>query len=361
MSLSLPRNHGCRLSDAWTYKGMRTLILENELLRIVVLVDKGSDIVEFRYKPQDLDFLYFSPGGIRNPAHTIASAATSEPYLDYFSGGWNEILPNGGPSVNYRGAELGQHGEISLLAWDYLVVEDTPDRISVKLWVRALRTPFLLEKTLSMEAGKAALFIDERLTNEGGEKVDFMWGHHIAFGRPFLDEGVTIDAPAHNIEAQGGWVNYEPRRFVPESRGQWPYIPSVNGGMVDASEVPAYGTMQAQEMAYLKDFDSGWYVITNRVRSVGFGIRFDESVFRYIWYWQQMGNIASGYPWWKRMHTQALEPWSSYPSNGLNEAIANGSALSLEAGEYLETSLAAVAFEGQPGVTGITPNGTVLR
>lgn len=360
MTLSLPRNHGCRLSDAWTYKGMRTLVLENDLLRVTVLIDKGSDIVEFRYKPRDLDFLYFAPAGIRNPARTVTSAATSAPFLDYFSGGWNEILPNGGPSVNYRGAELGQHGEISLLAWDYSVVEDTPNRISVKLWVRALRTPFLLEKTLSMEVGKAALYISERLTNESGEKVDFMWGHHIAFGRPFLDEGVTIDLPARTIEAQGEWPNFEPRRFMPESTGEWPNIPSVNGGTVDASKVPAYGTTHAQEMAYLKDLSAGWYAITNVARNIGFGIRFDESVFRYIWYWQQMGDVASGYPWWKRTHTQALEPWSSYPSDGLNEAIANGTALMLDGGQQLETTLVAIAYEGQSGVTNITRDGNVV-
>ena len=74
MSLGQPRNHGCRISDAWTFQGMRTLILENELLRVTVLVDKGSDIVEFRYKPFDLDFLFLSPGGIRNPNRGIVSA-----------------------------------------------------------------------------------------------------------------------------------------------------------------------------------------------------------------------------------------------------------------------------------------------
>jgi hypothetical protein len=67
MSYGKPRNHGCRISDAWTYEGMRTIILQNELLRVVILADKGSDIVVFRYKPRDLDFLLAMPGSIRNP------------------------------------------------------------------------------------------------------------------------------------------------------------------------------------------------------------------------------------------------------------------------------------------------------
>jgi hypothetical protein len=119
MPLGQPRNHGCRISDAWTLAGMRTLILENELLRVVVLVDKGSDIIEFRYKPHGLDFLFFSLSGLRNPTVNLPSAPSTGPFLDYFSGGWNEILLNGGPHVTYKGAELGQHGEISLIPWEY--------------------------------------------------------------------------------------------------------------------------------------------------------------------------------------------------------------------------------------------------
>ena len=38
------RNYGCRVSDSWTYRGLRTAIIENELLRIVILIDKGADV-----------------------------------------------------------------------------------------------------------------------------------------------------------------------------------------------------------------------------------------------------------------------------------------------------------------------------
>ena len=146
MPLGLPRNHGCRISDAWTLAGMRTLIFENELLRVVVLIDKGSDIIEFRYKPLDLDFLYFAPGGLRNPRQHTLSAPSTGPFLDYYSGGWNEILPNGGPHINYQGAELGQHGEVSLIPWEYAIVADSPQKVAARLWVRPVRTPVFLEK-----------------------------------------------------------------------------------------------------------------------------------------------------------------------------------------------------------------------
>ncbi len=361
MSLGLPRNHGCRISDAWTLAGMRTLILENELLRVVVLVDKGSDIIEFRYKPLDLDFLYFAPGGIRNPRQDTPSAPSTGPFLDYFSGGWNEILPNGGPHVTYKGAELGQHGEISLMPWEYAILEDSPDRVAVRLWVRPIRTPFFLEKTLSLEPGRAVLMIEERLTNEGGELQHLMWGQHIAFGRPFLDEGAVIDSSAQKFIVHEAIPGYEPRRFQPDSVSDWPQSLAPDGTPADASQIPAYGDTQAQEMAYLTDLNEGWFAITNPTQKAGFGLHFDPSLFRYIWYWQQLGDVAQGYPWWGRTHTAALEPWTSYPTNGLNEAIANGTALELQPGEQIQTKLCAVAYEGAERVSNITVTGEIKR
>lgn len=359
MSFARPRNHGCRISDAWIFAGMRTVVLENELLRVVVLLDKGSDIVEFRYKPRDLDFLLAMPNGSRNPARGIPSAPSEGPFLDYYGGGWNDILPNGGPAALYRGAAFGQHGEISLIPWEHAIVADAPERVAVRMWVRPLRTPFLVEKTLALEPGRAVLQIHETVTNESGEPLDLMWGQHIAFGRPFLDEGAVIDAPAREFFVHEAMADYEPRRFRPGWRGGWPLAVSPAGEPVDAAEVPAYGAAQQQEMAYLTGLSRGWYAITNPVRRVGFALQFDPAVFRYVWYWQQLGDVARGYPWWGRLHTTALEPWTSFPTGGLPEAVANGSAWRLAPGERLATAFSASAYEGLERVRQVAADGSV--
>lgn len=359
LAAQLPNNHSCHISTGGSLAGMRTIVLENELLHVVLLVDKGSDIVEFRYKPFDLDFLYHAPGGIRNPNHGLLSSPSSAPFLDYYSGGWNEILPNGGGLVSYKGADLGQHGEVSLIPWEFSVVADSPQKVAVRLWVRSLRTPLFLEKILSLESDRAVLDIDERLVNEGGEPIDVMWGHHIAFGRPFLDDETLVDTSAQRIVAHGEMDDFEPRRFEPGAQGAWPYVAGPEGDAVDASIVPAFGDIQAQEMAYLSDFQEGWFAITNPTRKVGFGLNFDANLFQYAWYWQQLGNAAKGFPWWGRTHALALEPWTSFPTNGLNEAVANGTALHLYPGQEIQTKLSAVAYSGLTRVKTITGNGEV--
>lgn len=347
----------CRVKEVTGDYGLLNIVIENELLRVVVLADKGSDIVEFRYKPTDTDFLLHLPGGVRSPQ---VSGLSNMAFIDSYSGGWNEILPNGGASSSYKGVQFGQHGEVSVMPWKYAIIEELPERVSIKLWVHPHRTPFYLEKKLSLETGTAILHIEESLTNEAGEEMHCMWGQHIAFGNPFLLEGARIFAPAQKFIIHEAMENYDPRRFAPGETFPWPNAKTPGGHIDNAGVVPAYGDFQTQEMAYLSELTDGWYAILNPVQKVGFGLRFDHNLFRYIWYWQQLGNVAKGYPWWGRLHTTALEPWTSYPTNGIAEAVENGTALVLRPSEKINTSIKAVAFDGFSFVDSISPSGEII-
>jgi len=153
---------------------------------------------------------------------------------------------------------------------------------------------------------------------------------------------------------------YEPRRFQPESRSAINQVPAADGsGVVDARDVPAYGAAKAQEMAYLAELQDGWYAISNPHKNAGFGVRFDHNLYKYIWYWQQLGDVAGGYPWWGKLHCTALEPWTSYPTNGLNAAIGNGSALQLAAGETVSHRLIATAFNPDGRVQKVDEDGNI--
>lgn len=359
MSLGRPRNHGCRISDEWTYKGLRTLILENDQVRITVLLDKGTDVVEFRYKPLDLDPLLFLPGGIYNPKDDTPSAPTNEPFHDYYSGGWNDIVPSAGAPSSYKGAVFGQHGEVSLIPWEHALLEDEPQRVSVRCWTRAVRTPFFLDKTYTLEAGRTTLQIEESVTNEAGEAMPLTWVQHVAFGRPFLNEGAVIDVPARRFAVHEEMSGYGPRRFQPGAEVDWPLVPAPDGGTDDASQVPAYGSKQAQVMAYILELEDGWYAITNQVRKVGFALRFDEQIFPCIWYWQQLGDVADGYPWWSRTHCAALEPSTYYPGGGLGQAVERNAALVLEAGQRIQTDIRATVYAGLERVSHVTHEGDV--
>lgn len=334
----------CSISDDWTLQNMPVVWLENDYLRIGILAGRGSDIFEFRYKPKDVDFMLRLSKGIRNPNLDFSQQrGTHNQFEDYYYGGWQEILPNS-PAFDYRGAALGQHGEISLTPWKHAIVENTPKRVSVKLWTRPLRVPILIEKTLTLEADRATLFIAERLSNEAGTSLDLVWGHHIAFGLPFLKEGATITTNARTFYAEP--LMPPQRRFQPGIETTFPNALNINGHDDNARMVPPESATPYSDLAYLSGFDEqAYYALKNEVKNVGFAVRWDARIFSHVWYWQERYATRDA-PWWGNTYAVALEPWTNRWRPNPQDGIDAGEWLRLDAGEVVTTRLEASAFEG---------------
>jgi hypothetical protein len=359
MHYQTERNYGCRVSDAWSFRGLKTAVLENEVLRVVILVDKGADIYQLVHKPTDVDFLWRSPTGVRDPRRFLPT--TGDPvgvWMDAYEGGWQTVFPAGGFPSNYRDADLGLHAEANLLPWDCAVLEDTPEHVSIKFWVRTSRMPFFFEKTLSLTAGSSVLEVDQAITNEAGEMMHCVWGEHIALGAPFLSKDCVLDLP-------GGTIVNHPVAFHPNNRLEadaktpWPMTRGVDGSDIDMRKIPDKD-VRAYDMSYFSDMPEGWYAVTNRRLGVGLGVRYPTDVYPYLWYWQSFGG-GTGYPFWGRTYNAGLEPFSSYANEGLGSAIENGTAMELEPGESVKSALKVVAYTGSESVSRVAPDGSVDR
>src|ERR671920_203715 len=263
------------------------VFLENEKLRVGVLVDKGTDIIEFNHKPTDTDFVWLTPGGVRNPTSYLSTAPDPlATFLDYYPGGWQEIFPNGGAPSTYLGASFGQHGEVSNLPW----------------------------------------------------------GHHIVFGWPFLEEGCRVRMPeGTSVVAHDEPIDPDGRRVRGGESYSWPVAADESGVEVDLSVLPARGT--PSEIVYIRDLSEGWYEIDNPKKDLGFRVEWDVRQMPYLWFWQEFG-ASRFYPWYGRNYNVGLEPFSSFPTNGIEEAVENGTALSIGPSETRRFSLRADVLEG---------------
>ncbi|MCI0796509.1 MAG: DUF4432 family protein, partial [Chloroflexi bacterium] len=309
------------------------------------------------HKPTDTDFLWRSNWGVRDPRKFIAPSGDGVgSWMDTYEGGWQTVLPGGGFPSRYGGADMGLHAEVNNVPWDAVIVEDTPERVSLRCSVRTFRTPFFFEKTLTLTAGSPVLELEQTLVNEGEEPVHCVWGEHIAIGGPFLSEDCVIDLP-------GGHVINDPNDFHPNNRikagweGPWPMTELKDGTPHDLSKIPSKD-FRSYDQSYITDMPEGWYAITNRRLGLGFGVVFPTDVYKYLWYWQSFGG-GYGYPWYGRAYNIGLEPFTSYTNEGLSNAVDNGTALLVQPGQRVETSLKALAFEGT-GVERINADGTVV-
>ncbi|MCM8807159.1 MAG: DUF4432 family protein [Candidatus Omnitrophica bacterium] len=331
----LNRNNGCRFME-FVWKGYRCLYLENEILRIEILVDKGTDIVEFLYKELDIDFMWRSPIPVYPQSKMIQTApAKLGSFIDYYPGGWQEIFPNGGSLCEYKGAIIGLHGEVALLPWEYQVIEDSKEKVSIKFYVYTYRTPFYLEKIITVKSGVPYIEIEEEVFNLAGEEVDFIWGHHPAFGQPFLSKDCIINIKSAKIKVVGG--DGKSLTNLKQIEGKWPYVEGIDGKLVDISRVPDKDD-NVSDVIFLSEIEEGYYEIINEKLKIGFFMEFPKEVFKYIWFWR----IAKGsynYPWWGRNYNIALEPFSSLPN--LSEAIKRNDQLKLKEKGSLKIKLKA--------------------
>jgi hypothetical protein len=337
-------SYDCSINDHHEVNGMKVVWLENEYLKIGILIGRGADIFEFIYKPADLNFLLKIPGEIRNPRIDFAQKRDTDSQMeDYYYGGWQDCLPNSAPFV-YRGASYGQHGEVWGIPWHYKIVNNSKELVSIRCWVRPMRTPLLIEKTLILASGSKELTIQTKVINEGNTYFDFIWGQHIAFGLPFLKEGAKINTKASTMISEPNIPGA--RRFKPGINSIWPEGIDINGFKIDASIIEEEGKNPYSELTYLTGFTEGSYSILNPTTNLGFGLTWDASLFKYLWMWEERNGIQDS-PWWGRVYTVALEPWTAKWTGNPAEGIERGDWERLEASESIDTTLKAFSIDNQ--------------
>jgi galactose mutarotase-like enzyme len=213
------------------------------------------------------------------------------------------------------------------------------DKVALKLWVRPLRIPILIEKTLTLTSTAATLKIEEKLVNESSTPLDIMWGHHIAFGLPFLQHGGLIKTNATQVIAEVAMPEH--RLFNPGVTYDWPNMENIAGVEMDASKIPARDEPPYSDLAYLSGFEKeAYYQIMNKEETLGFSVKWNADIFKYLWYWQERYATQDA-PWWGSTYAIALEPWTTKHPSDPETAIAAGEYLLLEPQEVLYSQMEA--------------------
>ncbi len=355
------RNYHCRISDALHYCGLQMIVMENSLLKVIIFPEKGGEIYSIQYKQLDLDpLLHYR--ALQTPTVYPPTIPLSDgSFSDVYDGGWQVMFPTAGGAGFAMGTGFGRHGEAALLPWHWRIVDDQPERVSVRLFVTMMRSPFVLERTISLEEGKAQLSFVESVTNQGGERQAFVWGHHPAFGAPFLDGSCVLDVPADFVETSPH--ESDAARVPAGIKERWSLISGKTGDEIDLRLIPDNG-LHTTDMLFLTGLKEGWYALTNRRLGLGFALTWEIDIFPVLWVWQELGG-SRGSPWHFNTYALGLEPCTSYSIGqdaGLDGYIQTGQAKWLEPGETLSTRLRAVLypFATAQGVSHVSPEGDVI-
>jgi len=324
---------GLRISDEYTRRGADVVFLENNHLRIEVLAGNGGDITEIRDKRTDVNLLFEAPHRWRTPAEGYAATPNGmEPYMDYYPGGWQDVLPGAGADSTASGAGYGLHGETTTIPWEY-EIEDHDSMVAATLSVELTRYPFTVERRLELEEGASSFRIDETVTNESGQELDYSWLQHIAFGQPLVGPDATLEVPCDSVLVGS---TETPADYPAETVSEWPFC-ELDGEQVDLREFP-HPDEAVNNQVELTDFTEPRYTIRNPALDLGVTVGFSEDPFEYLWYWRNFGS-STGSPLFGRQYIAGLEPCTSVNSEGLDEQISNGSANVLGPHETVEGSV----------------------
>lgn len=333
----------CTIEVVTLAPGVRAVRMRNPFMAVDVLPDKGADIYAITHRASGMDVMWKSPLGLRPLGHGWASPDSQTAWLEHYEGGWQEILPHGGAPETYKGVELSFHGESTMLPWQFEIVKDAGDEVIVEFSVRLFRSPFMLARRMVMDAQASCVRLIERVTNLAGEPMDFMWGHHPAYGAPFLSEYLRAFTNAQTVFTDPAYDS-EHCKVVPGMTSAWPFAQGKDGGKVD---LRCFAPQSERNffMGYLRDFAGPpWYALVNAPLKLGVGVAWTASAFRHLWFWQEM-RASTGFPFYGRTYTMALEPHSSYPHGLVNVMHTTKTHHTLEAGASLDAELTFAMFD----------------
>ncbi|MEZ4507008.1 MAG: DUF4432 family protein [Thermomicrobiales bacterium] len=164
---------------------------ENDKVEITILPDKGADIYQWIHKGTGVDVMWKSPWGLRKPGAGIpTSFDSSVTWIEWYPGGWQVLFPSGGGPCHYKGVELSFHGEASSMFWDVADLGSNEHEAWVRLTTTLARSPFTLTRDIVLDKDATSFLLRETVRNDAGEPMDYVWGHHPAYGAPFPERGL---------------------------------------------------------------------------------------------------------------------------------------------------------------------------
>ncbi|GAF73506.1 unnamed protein product [marine sediment metagenome] len=348
----------CKVEIKKIARDSEIISIENEVIKVCVFPKKGAEIVSLFNKKIGIDVLWKAPWKVRTPNKGLTGFTDSASvWLEHYGGGWQEIFPNVGDECVYKGATLSFHGEASLLPWSYEIIENSEKEASVCFTVNLYRSPFQLKRVMTIKKEEPILHLSERVENLANQTLEFVWGHHPAFGTPFLNENCKVDCGAKLIEADD---RYDPvSNFLqPAKEWSWPFIQNKEKEIVDIGCIPPPNS-GVSCLAYLKDFSEGWYAITNQELGFGVGFVWPKEIFPYAYFWIE-ANASHDFPFYGRAYTVAIEPFSSIPGQGLiNITEKTGTQMVIEPNGEIEFEMRVVIYENHKRVNHVSSDGSV--
>lgn len=323
------------VSTDWSYHGLNAIVLENRMLRIIVLPQAGGKIWQITYKPLDKNLLW------NNPRIAPARLPMNARYDDVWSGGWDELFPNDEFAM-IDGENYPDHGELWTGQWTAEAFSQD-DQASVRLRIITPISSIEVEKTIRLRKGHARIEFDHRFTNRGQADFPFLWKLHPAMA---VSPKSRIDFPSMKVRLEPAFPGTLAGAREP---ADWPTVTTPEG-VVDLRRVTPEQARQLY-FFYGTEMKGNWCALTDTAAGLSCALQFDSAIFPCCWLFATYGG-------WRNYNVAVLEPCTGYPLN-FEAMKAAGRHRTLAPGDSLQTHVRFLVQEGLRSVGSIDASGNI--
>ena len=205
----------------------------------------------------------------------------------------------------------GYHGETFLLPWDWRIEAHTQDEVALVLSTRCVRSPFAVERRLSLTRQHSEIVVETLARNLGQTSANLSLGEHITLKIDDYLAGATLEMDGGTaIETSGP---SPPESLISsDASGQWPFLPGSNGELVDLSRI------DSGREGHSDVFGARWRapglvkLIPDRQEVPAISISWDSEVLPTAVFWYALGGDTAP-PWYGSARLLAVEPMSMLP------------------------------------------------
>ncbi|PRX22458.1 galactose mutarotase-like enzyme [Orenia metallireducens] len=152
-----------------SYKGLKSIIIENNRLRAEFIPEYGSKMVSFFNKERKREFLFQSND------QQLKVPKYNADFSKFDSSGFDEVFPSIDasfyPDGSWAGTPIPDHGEVWALSWKAQIKEEI-----LEFEVYSPRFPYKLSKKVSLQ--EDGIRIDYKASNFSDEEFKFIWTAH---------------------------------------------------------------------------------------------------------------------------------------------------------------------------------------
>jgi len=295
-----------------TFKGCKSIQLENDYVRVIVLPTIGGKIASFFLKDKNFELMF------QNKEEIYRKAKLYDDFAEFDASGFDDAFPSIDSSkVEYAGKtiEYPDHGEIWTADFNYTI-----DNEQINMTYNSKVLPYTYSKSISLDGN--SLNIEFNILNKGKDAIPCIWAMHCLVN---CEDDMQIVFPKETSQIEV--VCETPSLGKIGDIHTYPQTKTLEGKDYQLDKVMPVSSNKMEKYYAKGKVAEGICGVDYIDKSVAFRVYYEKEKLPYLGFWITSGGFRGDY-------NCALEPTNGY-YDSIDVAKKNNALFELKPNEKL--------------------------